>query len=133
VDGFRDVYGRLFWDRPAVAMTTKCRTPSAGRYGHPEQHRGLSVREAALLQGFPADYSFEGPFDDKFRQIGNAVSPPFAEAIARHLDAVWGGTIVERDDAGDITAPIPKSFSSSIAGIKRRQRLDVNQPTLPLR
>jgi DNA (cytosine-5)-methyltransferase 1 len=40
------------------------------------------VREAALLQGFPAEYQFEGPFDDKFKQIGNAVSPTFARALA---------------------------------------------------
>ena len=56
--------------------------PSCGRYAHPNQDRGLSVREAALLQGFPAEYQFEGPFDDKFKQIGNAVSPTFARALA---------------------------------------------------
>ena len=90
VDGFRDVYGRLWWDRPAVAITARCRTSSCGRYIHPEQHRGLSIREAALLQGFPHDYAFEGPFDDKFKQVGNAVCPPFSRAIAEHLDFSMG-------------------------------------------
>lgn len=123
VDGFRDVYGRLFWDKPAVAITARCRTPSCGRFVHPEQHRGLSVREAALLQGFPPEYLFEGPFDDKFKQIGNAVSPTFADAVARHLDRQW---IVDHDDPaadtgaeGDISMPIQKSISSSLAAIKR--------------
>ena len=128
VDGFRDVYGRLSWDSSAVAITARCRTPSCGRYTHPEQHRGLSVREAALLQGFPSDYYFEGPFDDKYKQIGNAVSPIFARAIAEHLDREWAldhsRASEKQTAAGDITGPFRKSFSSSIASIKRRERLD---------
>lgn len=127
VDGFRDVYGRLSWDKPAVAITGRCRTPSCGRYTHPEQHRGLSVREAALLQGFPSKFMFEGPFDDKFKQIGNAVSPIFARAVAEHLDREWttdhSKAMEYHDSDGDITEPISKSFSSSIAAIKRRMRM----------
>lgn len=124
VDGFRDVYGRLAWDKPSVSITARCRTPSCGRFTHPEQHRGLSVREAALLQGFPKDYVFDGPFDDKFKQIGNAVSPTFARAVATHLAEEWfrGHGLERREQAldRDVTSPIRKSFSSSIAGIKRR-------------
>jgi DNA (cytosine-5)-methyltransferase 1 len=120
VDGFRDVYGRLYWDKPAVAITARCRTPSCGRFAHPEQHRGLSVREAALLQGFPNSYMFEGPFDDKFKQIGNAVSPPFAEAVAQHVASLLSGVGIEAEDRStDITEPLAKSFSSSIASLKR--------------
>lgn len=126
VDGFRDVYGRLFWDRPAVAITSRCRTPSCGRFTHPEQHRGLSVREAALLQGFPPKYFFEGPFDDKFKQIGNAVSPMFSNALALHLGREWGLPHDARsrviDTSADLTKAFEKSFSSSIAGIKRESR-----------
>lgn len=126
VDGFRDVYGRLFWDRPAVAITARCRTPSCGRFVHPEQHRGLSVREAALLQGFPNSFMFEGPFDDKFKQIGNAVSPPFAKAVAQHVAKLIGGVGLEPEDrTSDITEPLAKSFSSSIAGLKRAARLAI--------
>lgn len=87
VSGFGDVYGRLFWDRPSVTITARCRTPSCGRFVHPEQHRGLSVREAALLQSFPPSYMFEGPFDDKYKQIGNAVPPAFSRHLAIHLEA----------------------------------------------
>jgi DNA (cytosine-5)-methyltransferase 1 len=123
VDGFRDVYGRLAWDKPSVAITARCRTPSCGRFVHPEQHRGLSVREAALLQGFPENYFFEGPFDDKFKQIGNAVSPIFALAIARHLSVEWFRNHDQPtnrcETRGDIVEPLTKSFSSSIAHIKR--------------
>jgi DNA (cytosine-5)-methyltransferase 1 len=126
VDGFRDVYGRLWWDRPAVAITARCRTPSCGRFTHPEQDRGLSVREAALLQGFPFDYYFEGPFDDKFKQIGNAVSPLFSRALAKHIDSKWNSSTgawseaTESDE--DVKGPITKSFSSSIASLKRKLR-----------
>jgi len=123
VDGFRDVYGRMRWDLPANSITTRCRTPSAGRYAHPEQHRGLSVREASLLQGFPPEYYFEGPFDDKFKQIGNAVSPIFARAVATHLGKEWVADHAQPvDTSGDITEAIRKSFSSSIASLKRHMR-----------
>jgi DNA (cytosine-5)-methyltransferase 1 len=126
VDGFRDVYGRLAWDLPAVAITARCRTPSCGRFAHPEQDRGLTVREAALLQGFPADYWFEGPFDDRFKQIGNAVSPVFARVVAEHLAKEWFAgrrrPATDRDLHSDIRGPFRKSFSSSIASLKRRLR-----------
>jgi DNA (cytosine-5)-methyltransferase 1 len=125
VDGFRDVYGRLWWDRPAVAITSRCRTPSCGRFIHPEQHRGLTVREAALLQGFPPDMYFEGPFDDKFKQIGNAVSPIFAEAVARHLAEEWfadHGDAARLAPDAELKLPLTKSFSSSIASLKRPKR-----------
>ena len=69
VAGFYDVYGQLAWDKTAVTITARCRTPSCGRFVHPEQDRGLSVREAALLQGFPKDFYFEGLFDDKYKQM----------------------------------------------------------------
>ncbi len=124
VDGFRDVYGRLWWDRPSVSITARCRTPSCGRFTHPEQHRGLSVREAALLQSFPADWHFEGPFDDKYKQIGNAVPPLFAKAVAEAIDRNWVNSESPSDHVvqGDVTAPIGRSISSSIAAWKKRAR-----------
>lgn len=127
VDGFRDVYGRLWWDKPAVSITARCRTPSCGRYVHPEQPRGLSVREAALLQGFPKTYQFEGPFDDMFKQIGNAVSPVFSCAVAKHiaykLPHSLAGTSNSLPDAYDINRPITHSISSMLASVKRRMHL----------
>lgn len=122
VDGFRDVYGRLYWDRPANTITGYARNPASGRYVHPEQHRGLTIREAALLQGFPARYAFAGPFDHRFIQIGNAVPPVFAAYLAAHI---WGElcasdapeTVVRPVQAAAV--PTSDSFSSGIAGRKR--------------
>lgn len=118
VEGFYDVYGRLAWDRPAITMTARCRTPSCGRFTHPEQDRGLSVREAGLLQGFPPEFIFEGPFDDKFKQIGNAVPPIFSLHLATHiLTMLAGGNHAEKNES--IESPYFQSYSSVIAHIKR--------------
>lgn len=79
--GHSDVYGRLAWDRPASGLTTRCISYSNGRFGHPEQDRAISVREAALLQTFPLDYIFTGSLVSKAKQIGNAVPPKMAQAL----------------------------------------------------
>lgn len=79
--GHSDVYGRLAWDKPASGLTTRCISYSNGRFGHPEQDRAISVREAALLQTFPLDYIFTGSMLSKAKQIGNAVPPRMAESI----------------------------------------------------
>jgi DNA (cytosine-5)-methyltransferase 1 len=80
---FCDTYGRMHWDRPAGTITRKSSTPSCGRYVHPEQNRNITVREAALLQTFPEDWSFEGSFISWYEQNGNAVPPNLATEIAR--------------------------------------------------
>lgn len=81
-DGHKDVYGRLAWDRPANTITSGCTNPSKGRFVHPEQNRGLTPREAAKLQGFPDSFRFYGGMKSIASQIGNAVPPPLAEAVA---------------------------------------------------
>lgn len=83
--GFTDVYGRLRWDTPSVTITAKSSTPSCGRFLHPEQHRNISVREAAILQGFPQSYKFVGPFAQCYRQVGEAVPPLFARFVAKRI------------------------------------------------
>jgi DNA (cytosine-5)-methyltransferase 1 len=82
-DGHSDVYGRLAWDRPAAGLTTRCISYSNGRFGHPNQDRAISVREAACLQTFPEKYKFVGSHESKARQIGNAVPPLMAKIIGR--------------------------------------------------
>lgn len=93
---FPDVYGRLWWDRPAPTITRECAHVGNGRYTHPEQDRLLTVREMSLLQGFPADYRFEGPLRARYNQIGDAVPPMMAELIALLIAAIRTGTIDER-------------------------------------
>lgn len=119
VAGFYDVYGRLAWDKTAVTITARCRTPSCGRFVHPDQNRGLSVREAALLQGFPSDFYFEGPFDDKYKQIGNAVSPIFSTRLAGHVLSMLAGQ--NQGDADEaIKEPTFGSYSGMIAHARQR-------------
>ena len=81
-------YSRIGLTGPAPTMTTRCTTPSCGRFLHPTEHRAISLREAALLQTFPADYQFCGTHESKERQIGNAVPVRLAHALSlavRHL------------------------------------------------
>lgn len=85
-EGFMNVYGRMAWDTVAPTITGGCTTPAKGRFGHPDRRRvsTISVREAALLQSFPADYSFDtDQMDAVCEMIGNAVPPLFAAAAAR--------------------------------------------------
>lgn len=83
--GGTDLFGRLWWDRPSVTIRTEFFKPEKGRYLHPDQHRPITHREAARLMGFPDDFLFSGSKIDIARQIGNAVPPPLAGAVARYI------------------------------------------------
>lgn len=86
-DGFRDVYGRMSWDAVSPTITSGCHNPSKGRFLHPELDRTITLREAAVLQGFPPDYYFN-PAHGKEAialMIGNALPPPFIAAHAKSL------------------------------------------------
>ena len=94
---FASVYGRMKWDEPAPTMTTLCYGFGNGRFGHPEQDRAISLREAALFQTFPKKYQFIPKGEDvNFkvigRLIGNAVPVRLGEviamSIASHLEQV---------------------------------------------
>lgn len=78
--GWPDVYGRLTWEGFCPTITVGFDSFTRGRYGHPEQHRAITPREAARLQGFPDDYKFLGNKMEVRTQIGNAVPPPLAKA-----------------------------------------------------
>lgn len=95
---FPDVYGRLWWDRPAITITRECGHTGNGRYLHPEQDRLLSVREMALLQGFPADYYFEGRMAAKYNQIGDSVPPLISKQIAAHIIQLKSSSLVTPSD-----------------------------------
>ena len=80
------------WDKPAPTMTTQCFGYGNGRFGHPEQDRAITLREAALLQSFPPGYEFLAPEEpivmkELGRWIGNAVPVRLAEAIGKVIFA----------------------------------------------
>jgi DNA (cytosine-5)-methyltransferase 1 len=89
---YAGVYGRMEWDKPAPTMTTQCYGFGNGRFGHPEQDRAISLREAAIIQSFPRDYAFvsddgEVSFKVLGRLIGNAVPVDLGRAIARSINS----------------------------------------------
>lgn len=86
---FRDVYGRMYWEKPAPTITTRFNSLSNGRFGHPDEDRAISIREGATLQTFPKSYLFKGTnLSSLARQIGNAVPPELARRIGEHLLAI---------------------------------------------
>ncbi|MEA3364022.1 MAG: DNA cytosine methyltransferase, partial [Candidatus Hydrogenedentes bacterium] len=80
--GGTDLFGRLWWNKPAFTIRTEFFKPEKGRYLHPSQHRPLTHREAARLQSFPDQFIFKGSKIEIARQIGNAVPPRLAARLA---------------------------------------------------
>ncbi|WP_084977935.1 DNA cytosine methyltransferase [Plesiomonas shigelloides] len=88
--GYASVYGRMSWDKPSPTITTLCYGFGNGRFGHPEQNRAISLREAALLQTFPREYIFAEPGSNVQmktvgRMIGNAVPVKLGVAIGESI------------------------------------------------
>jgi DNA (cytosine-5)-methyltransferase 1 len=125
VKGFSDVYGRLYWDKPAITITHYARNPASGRFVHPEQNRGLTTREASLLQSFPYGFEFTGTYDSMFKQIGEAVPPKLACGIAANVLIELLSTLPKKKEKLSsvlpITEPVSNSYSSVIAGIKSKK------------
>ncbi|MEW6128862.1 MAG: DNA cytosine methyltransferase [Acidobacteriota bacterium] len=87
---YPSVYGRMSWDEPAPTITTQCYGFGNGRFGHPEQDRAISLREAALLQTFPEGYAFVPPnktvhMKTVGKLIGNAVPVMLGRVVARSI------------------------------------------------
>jgi DNA (cytosine-5)-methyltransferase 1 len=78
-DGFKDIYGRMAWDKVAPTITSGCTNPSKGRFLHPKENRAITLREAALLQSFPKNYHFDASLGKGIiaEMIGNALPPEF--------------------------------------------------------
>lgn len=103
---FANTYARLWSDRPAPTITRNLGTPSSSRCIHPTQHRALSTREGARLQGFYDNYQFIGGKGSKNLQIGNAVPPLLGEVLGRALrDAIVG------------TSPKPRPRQGQLSGV----------------
>jgi len=82
-----NIYGRMSWEEPAPTLTTRCTSPSSGRFVHPEQDRGITPREAARLMTFPDEYVLPDSNSAAERLIGNAVPPRFIQSVVgRFLD-----------------------------------------------
>ena len=100
---FQSFYGRMTWDDPSPTITTMSYNYGTGRFGHPKQDRSLTLRESAMLQGFPRDYAFVPPghrptMSAVGRLIGNAVPPAFGRAV--------GAVFVKRLAAGQVTPSV---------------------------
>ena len=89
-NSYSSIYGRMTWDAPSHTITTQCYGFGNGRFGHPEQDRAISLREAARLQTFPDNYEFVPPDEPHpittiSRFIGNAVPVKLARVIAKSI------------------------------------------------
>lgn len=98
---FGSVYGRMNWDEPAPTMTTLCTGLGNGRFGHPEQDRAISLREAAMFQTFPKSYKFFSPKEEvsiskASRYIGNAVPPKLGKITAISIKEHLYETVYKR-------------------------------------
>ena len=111
-------YGRIPPEGPAPTMTTRCTTISCGRFVHPTEDRGISLREAALLQTFPPDYAFVGSYESMERQIGNAVpGETIARAGARSppdARCPWGGAVLTNESV--VAETVPRRLRMQYAG-----------------
>lgn len=87
--GYPNIYGRLELNNPSDTITANCGCVSApGRFIHPVHDRAISVREAARLQSFPDNYRFSGNLNERYKQVGNAVPPLMAYAIAKSIKKI---------------------------------------------
>jgi DNA (cytosine-5)-methyltransferase 1 len=114
VGSYPDIYGRMWWDKPAPTIKRECSSPGNGRYCHPEQDRMCSVRELGYLQGFPKDYSFEADsLSNMYCHIGDSVPPmisyQYAEIFSR---------IVHKRTGSIEELMMSKTFASQLKIIK---------------
>ena len=89
-NGFKDVYGRMWWHDVSPTITCGCVSPSKGRFLHPIQHRAITLREAALLQSFPRSYKFslkhgKSGVATLLERFAARIHPSACPSIFRHL------------------------------------------------
>lgn len=89
-------YSRMTWAGVPRSIITRFRDPKSGEYTHPEQDRTISIREAARIQSFPDRFAFEGSYSEQYDQVGNAVPPKLAAAIALEVRRCLEGTATYR-------------------------------------
>lgn len=123
-----DVYGRLWWDKPAVTIKRECAHIGNGRYAHPEQHRLCTVREMSILQGFPKDYKFVASgMSNMYRQIGDAVPPLISYQLAHVGEWILSG---QRPSSDSAILPNTHLTSEDIEVVPKQQTIfELLQPT----
>lgn len=89
--GYGSVYGRMSWEKPSPTITTLCHGFGNGRFGHPQQDRAISLREAALLQTFPENYIF---FDNETKISTTSIGKMIGNAVPVRLGEVIGESII---------------------------------------
>jgi DNA (cytosine-5)-methyltransferase 1 len=109
-------YRRMKWDGIARSIITRFRDPKSGEYIHPEQHRTISIREAARIQSFPDWFVFEGTLSQQYDQVGNAVPPLLARAVGLEILALLGGSEVAEHVAVKSRYQIPADLAVATAG-----------------
>jgi DNA (cytosine-5)-methyltransferase 1 len=112
--GFHNSYSRLASDKPAVAVTSNMRKPSSARAIHPEQHRGLTVREGLRLQTFDDSFEVLGSRTSQYLQVGNAVPPMLGEVLGRQILAAYGANSQRAIKSARNSPAVP------IPGLKRQ-------------
>lgn len=123
--GFKDVYGRLAWDKVSSTITGGCLNPSKGRFLHPEQDRCISAREAAMLQTFPKRYVFpvDLPRSAIALMIGNALPPAFckiqAKKIAEHLDGVFMADVFDENKRSEIMRKVKNKNTAPEIAVRK--------------
>jgi len=117
-----DVYGRMVWDKPAPTITAMFDNFTRGRFAHPSETRNITNREGARLQSFPDSFVFLGNQKSVARQIGNAVPPMLATAVAHAISSHLDGKFLGRQ----------KSRESSHGGVKRAEREVTREQATPV-
>lgn len=105
-------FRRMQWEGVARAIITRFRDPKSGEYIHPEQDRTISIREAARIQSFPDWFVFEGSNSEQYDQVGNAVPPLLAKAVALEIRSMLASDGLNRREPVKCRyrLPVPSEF-----------------------
>lgn len=121
-----DVYGRMAWEAPAMTIKRECAHIGNGRYAHPEQDRLCTLREMAMLQGFPCTYRFGGnSLSNMYRHVGDAVPPLISWQLAQLVDWMFTG---EKPDLSDCVLADTSLRRSDLRRIQKNPDLHPARP-----
>lgn len=125
-NGHYDIYGRMWWDRPAPTLTSGCTNVTRGRFAHPEQDRAITLREAMRLQSFPDSAVLSGTGDEMALQIGNAIPPLLAQRVG---EAVLGMENASRSTGRQTVEAPPGARNTQVPSRSKASSRLVSSPT----